>query len=124
MEDTNWTCRECETENRPSQDARDAVSCRSCGCARTEAQHWADDARRSAAAPPPADDRAVPVVVVTRHKARRVIGVLPLHLAAVATSVTEVPLDIPAAMRGKELTLAQVRAFARPPVTYTVRVTA
>jgi len=69
MEDTNWTCRECETENRPSQDARDAVSCRSCGCARTEAQHWADDARRSAAAPPPADDRAVPVVVVTRHKA-------------------------------------------------------
>ena len=50
----------------------------------------------------------------------RVIGVLPLHLAALARSVTEVPLDLPPAMRGQELTLEQVRQYAGTPRTYVV----
>ena len=50
-----------------------------------------------------------------------VIGVLPLHLAALAATVTEIPLDIPAELRGKELDLEQVRRFAGDPVTYSVR---
>ena len=50
-----------------------------------------------------------------------VIGVLPLHLAALAATVTEIPLDIPAELRGKELDLEQVRSFAGDPVKYSVR---
>jgi putative CRISPR-associated protein (TIGR02620 family) len=49
-----------------------------------------------------------------------VIGVLPLHLAAAAWSVTEVPLDIPAELRGKELDLEDLRQYAGKPVTYHV----
>jgi putative CRISPR-associated protein (TIGR02620 family) len=52
---------------------------------------------------------------------KHVIGVLPLHLAALAATVTEVPLDIPAELRGQELDLEQVRAFAGDPVKYSVR---
>ena len=49
-----------------------------------------------------------------------VIGVLPLRLAALASSVTEVPLDIPAELRGQELTLDQIRQYAGEPATYVV----
>ena len=52
---------------------------------------------------------------------KHVIGVLPMHLAALAATVTEIPLDIPAELRGKELNLEQVRRFAGDPVTYSVR---
>jgi putative CRISPR-associated protein (TIGR02620 family) len=52
---------------------------------------------------------------------KHVIGVLPLHLAALAATVTEIPLDIPAELRGKELDLEQVRQFAGDPVKYSVR---
>ena len=45
-----------------------------------------------------------------------VIGVLPLRLAALAASVTEVPMDIPAELRGQELSLEQVEAFSGKPV--------
>jgi len=51
---------------------------------------------------------------------KHVIGVLPLHLAALATKVTEIPLNLPPNLRGKELTLEQVRQYAQPPVTYQV----
>lgn len=51
---------------------------------------------------------------------QHVIGVLPLHLAALATQVTEIPLDLTPEQRGKELTLEEVRAAARPAVTYRV----
>lgn len=54
-------------------------------------------------------------------KDKHVIGVLPLHLAALAATVTEIPLDIPAELRGKELDLKQVRQFAGDPVKYSVR---
>ncbi|MEK9770271.1 MAG: CRISPR-associated protein Csx16 [Betaproteobacteria bacterium] len=50
-----------------------------------------------------------------------VIGILPMHLAALAATVTEIPLDIPAELRGKELNLEQVRQFAGDPVKYSVR---
>lgn len=51
---------------------------------------------------------------------RHVIGVLPLHLAALADRVTTVDLEIPAELRGAELTLDQLRSFARSVRTYRV----
>ena len=53
-------------------------------------------------------------------RGKHVIGVLPLHLAALAATITEVPLDIPADMRGKELSLSDLCNYARPAVTYAV----
>ena len=52
---------------------------------------------------------------------KHVIGVLPMHMAALALTITEVPLNIPAELRGKELSLEQVKKFAGEPVTYSVR---
>ena len=49
-----------------------------------------------------------------------VIGNLPLHLAAMAHTITEVPLKIPFELRGKELTLKEIRKYAGDPVTYNV----
>jgi len=49
-----------------------------------------------------------------------VCGVLPLHLAAEAEMVVEIPLEIPAELRGQELSLEQVRSFAKPARTYRV----
>lgn len=53
-------------------------------------------------------------------RGRDVIGVLPLSLAALAQTVTEVPLNLPAELRGQELSLAQVRQYAGAPVIYEV----
>ena len=53
-------------------------------------------------------------------RGKHVIGVLPMHLAVEARSITEVPLKIPAELRGQELDLGQVRDFASHPVTYHV----
>jgi len=92
---------------------------------------------------------ADPIVVVTRHPAlvallrerghvgpdavvlthvdspeqirgRIVVGVLPLRLAAEAREVWEIPLEIPAALRGSELTLEQLRGMAGELVAYHV----
>lgn len=54
-------------------------------------------------------------------RGKRVVGVLPLHLAAEAASVTEVVLDLPAEMRGKELTADEVRQFMKGLRTFVVR---
>ena len=62
-------------------------------------------------------EHATPEDVAGAH----VIGVLPLRLASLAWLVTEVPLDIPAALRGRELTLEEVSKHAGPPVQYVVR---
>ncbi len=48
-------------------------------------------------------------------------GVLPLNLASKARSITEVPLNLTAEMRGRELSCGDVRAIAGHPVTYIVR---
>jgi putative CRISPR-associated protein (TIGR02620 family) len=62
-------------------------------------------------------DHASPGEIEGAH----VIGVLPLHLAALCDRVTVVPLDLPSELRGVELSLAQVRQYAGPARTYTVR---
>lgn len=56
-------------------------------------------------------------VVAGRH----VCGVLPHSLSCLCASFTEVPLNLPAELRGAELTLEQVRQFAGDPVTYVIR---
>ena len=53
---------------------------------------------------------------------KHVTGVLPLHLASNALTVTEVPLDIPVNLRGKELTIEEIREFADDPVVYRVEI--
>jgi len=50
-----------------------------------------------------------------------VCGVLPHSLSCLTASFTEVPLNLPAELRGQELTLEQVRQYAGEPVTYNVR---
>jgi len=53
-------------------------------------------------------------------RGKHVFGVLPLRLACLAAKVTEVPLNLPAELRGQELTLQQVEAYAQPMATYVV----
>ena len=53
-------------------------------------------------------------------KGKHVIGVLPLALAALAESVTEIPLKLTPEMRGKELDLDTLREIAGPAITYKV----
>jgi putative CRISPR-associated protein (TIGR02620 family) len=55
-------------------------------------------------------------------KGKRVCGVLPHSLSCLCDTFTEVPLDLPQELRGAELTVEQVRQFARPAVTYRVEV--
>jgi len=59
---------------------------------------------------------ATPEVVCGKN----VCGVLPHSLSCLTKSFTEVPLFLPADLRGKELTLEQVRQYAQPAVTYQV----
>ena len=54
-------------------------------------------------------------------KDKDVIGVLPLALACYTKSLTEVPLTLPIELRGKELTIEEIRQYASKPVTYIVR---
>ncbi len=54
-------------------------------------------------------------------RGKRVVGVLPLHLAAETQSVTEVVLDLPADKRGVELTAAEVRQYMKGLRTFVVR---
>ena len=63
-------------------------------------------------------DHATPENVAGAH----VIGVLPIHLAALAARYTNVALHTPPELRGVELTLEQVRLYAQPPVSYEVRI--
>jgi putative CRISPR-associated protein (TIGR02620 family) len=57
-------------------------------------------------------------------KGRDVIGVLPLNLAALAASVTEIPLRLTPEMRGQELGLETLRQIAGKPVKYKVTASA
>jgi putative CRISPR-associated protein (TIGR02620 family) len=67
-------------------------------------------------------------VVVVSHATpenvagKNVCGVLPHNLSCLCESFTEVPLNLPAELRGTELTLEQVRQYAGQPVTYRVEV--
>lgn len=51
---------------------------------------------------------------------RDVVGVLPHSLSCLTRTFTEVPLFVPAELRGTELTIDQIRTFCRPAVTYKV----
>lgn len=51
-----------------------------------------------------------------------VIGVLPLSLASLAESVTEIPLALSPEDRGQELGIARLREIAGAAVTYKVEV--
>jgi len=53
-------------------------------------------------------------------KGKHICGVVPLSLAACAESVTVVPLHIPQALRGKELTYEDIKAVADAPQRYVV----
>lgn len=55
-------------------------------------------------------------------RGQHIIGVLPLPLAALAAKVTRVPLDVPAELRGRELSLDEVRKYAQSPITYKVTI--
>ena len=68
----------------------------------------------------PAGTEVVTHATAEQVRGRHVFGVLPLHLAAEAASVTEVTLRVPTELRGVELTLEQVRQFAGPLVEYNV----
>lgn len=50
-----------------------------------------------------------------------VVGVLPMHLASHANTITEIPLALTKEDRGKELSCARLREIAGAPVTYVVR---
>jgi hypothetical protein len=52
---------------------------------------------------------------------KNVCGVLPHSLSCLTKTFTEVPLALPAELRGKELSLEEVRQYAGKPVTYQVR---
>ena len=53
-------------------------------------------------------------------RGKDVCGVLPHSLSCLTRTFTEVPLALPAELRGVELTLEQVRQYAGRPVTYRV----
>jgi len=65
----------------------------------------------------PVIDHATPDTV----RGKRVIGVLPLHLAVEAAEVVEVPMNIPAEARGKELTGEETAQYAGAPRAYSVQ---
>jgi len=97
---------------------------------------------------PPVPTPPVPVVVVTRHAnlvaylvergivtgdvvvlshvtvadvtGCHVVGILPFHLAVHAASVTVLDLDIPAALRGVELSVEQLRLYGGAVTSYRV----
>src|SRR5690606_40833545 len=54
-------------------------------------------------------------------RGRHVCGVLPMHLAAEAASVTEIPLALTPEDRGQELSIDRIREIAGDPRTYFVR---
>ena len=69
----------------------------------------------------PGEVAVIPHATPEDIRGKHVIGVLPLRLAAEAETVTEVPLDLPAELRGQELTLEQIRQHAGQPQTYKVQ---
>lgn len=50
-----------------------------------------------------------------------VYGILPLHLASLANTVTTVDMNLPAEMRGKELSLEDIEKYFTGMSTYQVK---
>ncbi|MDW8345353.1 MAG: CRISPR-associated protein Csx16 [Bacteroidia bacterium] len=57
-----------------------------------------------------------PNILVGRH----VVGVLPMHLASLCTSITVVDLNLPQDLRGADLSADQVAQYATGISTYRV----
>lgn len=68
----------------------------------------------------PRDTEVVAHATAEQVRGRHCIGPMPMRLAALAASVTEIPLNLPPHLRRVELTLDQVRTLAREPETYVV----
>ena len=70
---------------------------------------------------------ATPETAVVAHATatdvagKSVCGVLPHSLSCLCESFTEIPLSLPAELRGRELTAEEVHQYAGEPVTYIVR---
>lgn len=62
-------------------------------------------------------EHATPEMIQGKH----VCGVLPHSLSCLTASFTEVPLNLTPEMRGKELSLDDLRNVAGEPVTYKVK---
>lgn len=50
-----------------------------------------------------------------------VYGILPLHLASLANTVTTIDMNLPAEMRGKELSLTDIETYFTDMSTYKVK---
>jgi putative CRISPR-associated protein (TIGR02620 family) len=68
----------------------------------------------------PADCEVIDHATPDAVRGKRVIGVLPLWLAAEAAEVVEIPMSIPPELRGVELTAEQTAEHAGEPRTYRV----
>lgn len=66
------------------------------------------------------DEPVISHATADQIRGKRVIGVLPMHLAAEAAEIVEVPLTVPPELRGQELDIEQVRQFAGEPRVYRV----
>ena len=51
-------------------------------------------------------------------KNKHVVGVLPHHLSCICRTFTEIPLDVPSHLRGKELSELDIQRYAGKPVSY------
>lgn len=71
------------------------------------------------------DVRVLAHVSADDVRGQHVVGVLPLHLAALASSVTEIPLALTPsdreAMQRGDLPIERLREIAGAPTTYRVR---
>jgi putative CRISPR-associated protein (TIGR02620 family) len=58
------------------------------------------------------EGEVIPHATPEQIKGNIVVGVLPLHLAALASVVGVIDLNIPAELRGTELSAQQIREFS------------
>jgi len=65
--------------------------------------------------------RVIPHATAEDVRGKNVLGVLPHSLSCLTKTFTEIPLHLTPEMRGKELTLEDVRKVAGKPATYIVR---
>ena len=68
----------------------------------------------------PQGTKVIPHATAEEVTGMHVIGVLPLHLAALAAKVTVVEMDIPISHRGVELSLEDMNKMVKGVATYLV----
>jgi len=72
---------------------------------------------------PPCLTEVVTHATPEQVRGKHVLGVLPHSLSCLCECFTEVPLNLPPELRGKELSVADLEQYAGKPVTYRVSVT-